>query len=69
MKINSRLFFYCGGKENSTMIPDMERIEKEIKSESKSPLKEVIDVDAHHNESAWRKHFPEFYKWTIISSN
>ncbi len=67
IKVNSRLFFYCGGKENSTMIPDMKRIEKEIKSESKSPLREVIDANARHNESAWRKHFAEFYDWTILN--
>ncbi|HVZ97006.1 MAG TPA: alpha/beta hydrolase-fold protein [Chitinophagaceae bacterium] len=69
IKVNSRLFFYCGGKENSTMVPDMERIRKEITSVSKSPVKEIIDADAQHNESAWRRHFPEFYDWTIIDSN
>lgn len=67
-KINSRLFFYAGGREGDSMIPDMKRIEKEIKSVSSSPIKEVIDEDAKHNEAAWRKHFPEFYKWTIIGA-
>lgn len=64
-RTNSRLFFYAGGKEGDSMIPDMKRIEKEIKSHSVSPLKEIIDPDAHHNEAAWRKYFPAFYEWVI----
>lgn len=62
-KLKSKLFFYAGGKEGETMIPDMLRIEKEIRRESRTPLKQVIDKEAKHNEAAWRKYFPEFYKW------
>ena len=62
--LHSRLFFYAGGKEVDSMIPDMKRIEKEIETSSSSPVKEIIDMGAKHNESAWRKHFPEFYSWT-----
>jgi len=64
-KVNTRLFFYAGGKEGDSMIPDMKRIEKEIKERSASPVKEKIDEDAHHNEAAWRKYFPAFYEWTV----
>lgn len=64
-KLNSRLFFYAGGKEGGSMIPDMKRIAKEIRERSKSPVKEMIDPDAKHNETAWRIHFPDFYEWTI----
>jgi predicted alpha/beta superfamily hydrolase len=64
-KINSRLFFYAGGKEGDSMIPDMKRIEKEIKKRSSSSVREKIDEDAKHNEAAWRKYFPDFYEWTI----
>ncbi|HEY5462511.1 MAG TPA: alpha/beta hydrolase-fold protein [Hanamia sp.] len=64
-KMNSRLFFYAGGKEGDSMIPDMKRIEKEIKDHSASPIKEMIDPDAKHNEAAWRKYFPHFYEWTV----
>ena len=65
-KMNSRLFFYAGGKEGDAMVPDMIRIEKEIKKNSVSPTKEIIDPEAKHNEAAWRKWFPAFYEWTII---
>lgn len=64
-KMNSKLFFYAGGKEGDAMIPDMTRIEKEIKKISLSPTKEIIDPEAKHNEAAWRKWFPAFYEWTI----
>jgi predicted alpha/beta superfamily hydrolase len=64
-KVNSKLFFYAGGKEGDSMLPDMRRIEKEIKERSASQIKEKIDEYAHHNEAAWRKYFPDFYEWTI----
>ena len=68
-KMNSKLFFYGGGKEGDSMIPDMQKIEKEIREKSKSPVKEMIDPDAKHNEAAWRKYFPYFYKWVIEGKN
>jgi len=64
-KVNTRLFFYAGGKEGDSMVPDMKRIEKEFNERSASPLKEKIDEDAHHNEAAWRKYFPDFYEWAV----
>lgn len=64
-KVNTKLFFYAGGKEGDLMIPDMKRIEKEIKERSSSPIQEKIDPDAHHNEAAWRKYFPDFYEWGV----
>jgi predicted alpha/beta superfamily hydrolase len=64
--INSRLFFYAGGKEGDVMVPDMKRIEKEIKANSTAPVHEIIDGEAKHNEAAWRKYFADFYEWTII---
>ena len=67
--VHGKLFFYAGGKEGESMIPDMKRIEKEIKATSSSSLKEVIDVGAKHNESAWRKYFPVFYKWAIMAGH
>ena len=62
-RVRSKLFFYAGGKEGDSMIPDMQRIDSEIKKSSKSPIKEVIDMEAKHNEAAWRKYFPVYYEW------
>ncbi|MGN6539835.1 MAG: alpha/beta hydrolase [Ginsengibacter sp.] len=64
-KVNSKLFFYAGGKEGDSMVPDMKRIEREIKERSSSRIREKIDEDARHNETAWRKYFPDFYAWTV----
>lgn len=63
--LNTKLYFYAGGKEGESMVPDMLRIIKEIRSRGKTPIKQAIDPDAKHNENAWRKHFPEFYKWVF----
>jgi len=59
------LFFYAGGKEGDSMVPDMKRIEREIKERSSSRIREKIDEDARHNETAWRKYFPDFYAGTV----
>jgi predicted alpha/beta superfamily hydrolase len=64
-KVHTKLFFYAGGKEGDSMVPDMKRVEKEIKERSSSPMQEKIDENAHHNEAAWRKYFPDFYEWTV----
>ena len=64
-KVNSKLFFYAGGKEGDSMVPDMKRIEREIKERSSSRIREKIDEDARHNETAWRNYFPDFYAGTV----
>ncbi|HUS01446.1 MAG TPA: alpha/beta hydrolase-fold protein [Chitinophagaceae bacterium] len=64
-KIKSRLFFYAGGQESTTMISNMQKIEAAIKALSSSKIYERVDMEAKHNEPAWRKYFPEFYKWII----
>ena len=64
-KINSKLFFYAGGSESDRMVPDMKQIENDIKSLSSSKIYEEIDPEAKHNEAAWRKYFPDFYRLII----
>ena len=64
-KMRSKLFFYAGGKESDRMIPDMKKIEADIKALSSSKIYERVDADAKHNEAAWRKYFPEFYNWIM----
>jgi predicted alpha/beta superfamily hydrolase len=64
--VNSKLFFYAGGEEGDSMVLNMQRVEKEIKKTSPSPIHEIIDPAAQHNEAAWRKYFPAFYEWAIV---
>jgi metallo-beta-lactamase class B len=66
--MKARLFFYAGGREGDRMIPDMKRVEASIRSASKSKIYERIDPEARHNEPAWRKYFPEFYRWILGKS-
>ena len=63
--VNSKLFFYAGIKESKEMVPDMKRIENILSTSTKSDLKEVLDGEAKHNESAWRKYFPNFITWIL----
>jgi len=64
-KMRCKLFFYAGGKESDSMIPNMQKIEADIKAISSSKIYERVDADAKHNEAAWRKYFPEFYNWIL----
>ena len=64
-KIKSKLFFYAGGKEGERMLPDMKKIESEIDRLSSAKIYEKVDMDARHNEAAWRKYFPVFYNWIL----
>ncbi|MEP7232624.1 MAG: alpha/beta hydrolase-fold protein [Ginsengibacter sp.] len=64
--MSSRIFFYAGGKEGNSMLPNMERIANETRQYSRSNIKEVIDPEAQHNEAAWKNHFPQFYEWVIL---
>ena len=66
-KVDSKFFFYAGAKEGKTMVPEMKKIENKIMKSSKTPVKEIIDPEASHNENAWKKWFPAFYEWTILN--
>lgn len=66
-KVNAKLYFYAGGQETQTMVTDMMRVEAELLKISKAPVKQLVDPEAKHNEAAWRKHFPDFYKWIFCN--
>lgn len=59
----SGIYFYAGESESATMVSDMERIDRLVRSGSNAHTVVVIKPDAKHNESAWRNAFPDFYKW------
>ena len=54
-----------GGKERGTSINDMQDLQELLGEKSKGMIYSVIDPTGEHNEKAWRKWFPEFYKWMI----
>jgi predicted alpha/beta superfamily hydrolase len=62
-KVNTKIYFYCGKKESTEMVPDMLRAFQQLAAVSKSKMITVIRDDGKHNEPAWRKEFPAFYEW------
>lgn len=59
-----RFFFYAGEKESDTMVNDMKRMEDVLYKEHKDiQTTELIFPLGQHNETYWRKMFPNFYKW------
>ncbi len=64
-KTPKRIWFYGGGKEGYTLMPDMVRFKNIIATKNKTDIGFVVDENGMHNEAAWRKWFPEFYKWWL----
>jgi predicted alpha/beta superfamily hydrolase len=64
-KVNSKIYFYCGGQENETMQPDMMKAFEEMRSVSKSKMETSVRPEGKHTESVWREEFPLFYLWLV----
>jgi predicted alpha/beta superfamily hydrolase len=64
-KIPKRIWFYGGGNEGYTLMPDMERFKNIVAAKNKIDIGFVVDENGIHNEAAWRKWFPAFYKWWL----
>ncbi len=62
---DARLYFYAGGKEHETMVPNMQRIVTTLRQRGfpEKNLRVEIDPDAQHNETAWRAEFPRAVQW------
>lgn len=65
-KTMHRFFFYAGQKESESMVSDMKKMEDVLyKNNKQIQNTEVIFPLGQHNETYWRKVFPEFYKWLM----
>ncbi|WP_153800184.1 alpha/beta hydrolase [Foetidibacter luteolus] len=58
-------FFYAGGKESTSMVPDMKKMYNLISSKHNYDISEIVYPTGGHNEEAWRKYFPAFYEWLM----
>jgi hypothetical protein len=47
------------------MIKPMNNFVEQLKRTSKAKTITVIKDGGKHHESAWRKEFPDFYKWMM----
>ncbi len=64
-KLNGKLFFYIGGLEGDRYAEDMYQLMQHLGTQSAALIYGVTDPGGRHNEAAWRKWFPEFYKFMM----
>ncbi len=60
-----KFYFYAGGKESETMVPDMDKMIAIIEKKGNYETRRLMDPLAKHNEAAWRKEFADFYEFII----
>ena len=62
---DTRLYFYMGGKEGDSMVPDVERVYQAVltKGHATEQTKYHLVADADHNEAAWRNEFKTAVVW------
>ncbi|MDR7122868.1 alpha/beta hydrolase-fold protein [Rheinheimera soli] len=67
---DARLYFYMGGKEGDSMVPDLQRVYQAVLSQGHpAELTQYhLVADAEHNEAAWRAEFKTAVLW-LFSSN
>lgn len=67
----ARLYFYAGGSEDDTMLPDMKRMVAVLERAGLPPrnLEVRINPVGRHNEVAWRAEFPRAVQWLIGSGH
>lgn len=64
-RVNSKIYFYCGGQENETMEPDMIKAFEKMRKVSRSKMETNVRPDGKHTEWVWREEFPLFYLWLM----
>lgn len=62
---DTRVYFYAGGSETDTMIPDTKRMVALLRRAGLPPrnLEVVVNPVGRHNEAAWRAEFPRAVTW------
>ena len=66
----ARLYFYAGGSESDTMLPDMKRMVATLRRAGLPSRNLEVEVDpvGRHNEAAWRAEFPRAIAWLFSAS-
>ena len=62
---NGKFFFYMGGLEGDEYMNDMYEVMQQLGTGSSALIYSVTDPSGSHNESAWRKWFPEFFRFIM----
>jgi predicted alpha/beta superfamily hydrolase len=63
--VKGKLFFYMGGQEGDEHIKNMYELMQRLGIGSSALVYSVVDADGKHNESSWRKWFPEFFRFMM----
>ncbi len=64
-KVKGRIYFYAGGRESETMVPDMLQVFETLRHRSKAKMETVVRAEGRHSEQTWQQEFPLFYKWMM----
>jgi alpha-glucosidase len=61
----TRVYFYAGGSENDTMVPDMQRMVAVLRRAGLPPRNLAVEINpvGRHDEDAWRAEFPRAVAW------
>ena len=62
---NGKFFFYMGGLEGEEYMSDMYEVMQVLGTKSSALIYSVTDPEGTHNEAAWRKWFPEFFRFMM----
>lgn len=60
-----RFYFYAGGKESETMVPDLNKMLATVEKKGHYETRRVLSPVGKHNEAAWAHEFAFFYKFLI----
>ncbi len=64
-RATGKFFFYMGGLEGEEYMNDMYDVMQVLGTKSSAFIYSVTDPEGQHNEAAWRKWFPEFYRFMM----
>lgn len=70
-KFRGKVYLYGGAAESKNMVPNMMRLEEELKKQTGGEQVEFrteIDPDGQHNEARWGKEFPKAVEWLFFSN-
>lgn len=63
--VKGKMLFYIGGKEGEEHITEMYNVMQRLGTSSSALLYSVVDPEGKHNETYWRKWFPEFIRYMM----
>lgn len=58
-------YFYAGVKEGENVVENMEAVISVMREYPEYTIELGLDSEGDHSETAWRSHYPFFYKWVM----